>query len=180
MPWPKEHKAQTRAKIVEKAAVAFRRAGVNGASVGDIMEDAGLTHGGFYAYFRSKDELLQQALAHADEQTRAYLGDALDSMIDRYLGAEHCAHPELGCPIAALGSEVTRAHPRVRKSFAEQVRRRIDRIAHRLPARLSERERQRKAIAMLATMIGGVTLARILEEPTDALSACREYLHEAD
>src|SRR5215472_1482267 len=104
MPWPKGHKSQTRARIVAAAATALRAKGVDGVSLADIMASAQLTHGGFYAHFQSKDDLLVEALDHARRQTLAALGGSLDpapatmrlcDVVDAYLSPRHAAHPEL-------------------------------------------------------------------------------------
>src|SRR5215469_3225005 len=102
MPWPDEHKQETRERIVDAAATALRARGIDGVSVADIMADAGLTHGGFYAHFRSKEELVGAALKRAATQTIGILSQEpqIDAVIDTYLSAGHAAHPELGCPLA--------------------------------------------------------------------------------
>jgi TetR/AcrR family transcriptional repressor of nem operon len=187
MPWSEEHKAQTRARIIKNAAAAFRRYGVNGVSVKDIMSDAGLTHGGFYAHFSSKDQLLSEALAYADAQATSMLNDhertdrdrfqSLASAVATYLGMPHCLHPEQGCPIAALGPEIARESASVRKSFATRVRERIAHIAGLLPRRLTRIQRQRRAMALLSCMVGAVILARILDDQgEDVLKASKDFI----
>src|SRR5262245_6763895 len=118
MSWPREHKARTRQKIVEAAAAEFRAGGVAGVRLEDVMARAGLTHGGFYAHFSSKEDLLREALEHASRQTVETLSrplaalraeDRLPAVIDTYLSPGHVAHPERGCPLAALGSELARS-----------------------------------------------------------------------
>src|SRR5580704_5263897 len=128
MPWPEAHKRETRERIVETAAAAFREGGT-AVGVGDVMTRAGLTHGGFYAHFASKDDLLAAALAHASGETIAAL-DRLDSAashdlasaIDAYLSPAHLAHPERGCPIAAIGPELARCPQTVRQVLAKGLR----------------------------------------------------------
>jgi len=118
MPWPKDHKAKTRQRIVETAAVAFRDRGVDSVGIDEIMAAAGLTRGGFYAHFASKEELLEAALAFAGAETIARLSNAkaegagagdLLAVVDAYLSEPHAAHREHGCPVAALGPEIARA-----------------------------------------------------------------------
>src|SRR5947207_10236932 len=117
MPWSSTHKTETRERILHAAASAFRAEGVAAIGVGDVMGRAGLTHGGFYAHFSSKEQLVAEALRHAsgqttrrfDETAEAGGADALRAVIDRYLNAAHVAHPEWGCVIAALGPEAARS-----------------------------------------------------------------------
>src|SRR5215831_13993866 len=131
MPWPQDHKRRTRRKIVAAAATAFREGGISGVRVEDVMARAGLTHGGFYAHFDSKDDLLRAALQHASEQTVEMLSkpiadvrgeDRLRTVIDAYLSPAHAAHPEAGCPLASLGPEVARAGGRTQQSLADAVK----------------------------------------------------------
>src|SRR5262245_21351607 len=95
MPWPRDHKARTRERIVRAAAAAFRARGVGEVGVHDLMARAGLTHGGFYAHFDSKDALVAAALDAADEETLAFLGQDrpdLAAVVDAYLSPPHAAH----------------------------------------------------------------------------------------
>src|SRR2546430_326088 len=114
MPWSPQHKLRTRERIIGAAAGALRGRGVAGARLDDIMRAAGLTHGGFYGHFRSKEDLVGDAVDHANEETIARLSKALDGLsgerrllavIAAYLGPEHVAHPDHGCPVAAVGAE---------------------------------------------------------------------------
>src|SRR5689334_5382173 len=105
MPWSSTHKSATRERILAAAAAAFRAEGVGAIGVGDVMGRAGLTHGGFYAHFQSKEQLVAEALRYASRQTTgafdlaaASAGErALQAVIDRYLDPAHLAHPERGC-----------------------------------------------------------------------------------
>jgi TetR/AcrR family transcriptional repressor of nem operon len=188
VPWPEEHKAQTRDRIVDAAASAFREAGVSQIGVGELMRRAGLTHGGFYAHFDSKDELLAEALAYAMEDSRANLdrlqGDAAKGLLEAanaYLSPEHARHPEMGCPIAALGPELTRSAPSVRQSLGREIRDRLDQLADLVPHRTSPQRRRREAAGALACMVGGIILARGMKQPERAgfLADCRAFLAEA-
>lgn len=188
MPWPEEHKAQTRQRIVEAAASAFRKAGVTQIGVGELMRRAGLTHGGFYAHFDSKDELVAEALAHAMKDSRANLdrlqGDAAKGLLEAanaYLSPEHASHPEMGCPIAALGPELTRSAPGVRQSLGQEIRERLEQLADLLPDRISPQRRRREAAGALACMVGGIILTRGMKQPERAgfLADCRAFLADA-
>ena len=188
MPWPKEHKAQTRDRVLDAASSAFREGGVTQVGVGELMRRAGLTHGGFYAHFDSKDELVAEALAYAMEDSRANL-DRLEggapkgllSAANAYLSPEHASHPEIGCPIAALGPELTRGAPSVRQSFGREIRKRLDQLADLIPRRISPGRRRRDAAGALACMVGGIILTRGMKQPERAgfLADCRAFLAEA-
>ena len=117
MPWNKDHKGTTRGRILETASSALRAKGVAGVGVAQVMQEAGLTHGGFYAHFGSKDELVADAFLHACDQSAGKLeaaagaaaeGEKLNAVASAYLTSNHARHPERGCPIAALGGELVR------------------------------------------------------------------------
>jgi TetR/AcrR family transcriptional repressor of nem operon len=190
MPWPETHKAQTRERILDAAAAAFRARGLSAVGVADVMDAAGLTHGAFYAHFASKDELMAAAIAHASGQTtRAFdrtadasdASDRLAAVIDRYLNPAHIAHPERGCAVAALGPEAARGSKKLRQTIAASVRARIDRLRRLLPASESKRLREQKAVGAFACMVGGLILARSLpqEEAEQLLTDCRLFLRDA-
>ncbi len=190
MPWPKDHKTKTREKIVTAAAAAFRRRGVSGVGVEEIMANAGLTHGGFYSHFGSKEELLGAALDQASDETIVHLSKALESgdrerrlpgVIDAYLSSEHAAHPEHGCPVAALGPEVARAGGKARRDLARGVRDRLAWMRGLLPGKSRQRTREDDAIGVLACMVGGLILARLAngKDSSEILEACRDFLHRA-
>jgi TetR/AcrR family transcriptional repressor of nem operon len=190
MPWPKDHKAATRQRIVEAAAAAFRAGGVAGVRVEDVMAAAGLTHGGFYAHFGSKDELVREAIARASDETIDRLSkplaalphnEHLQSVIETYLSTAHVTHPERGCPLAALGAEIARGDDPARATLAAGVKDRL-RWMRRLPAGArAELLTDDQAIGILACMVGGVVLARAVgasDAPT-VLEACRSFLRRA-
>src|SRR5262249_31939588 len=117
VPWSEEHKQKTRDRIIDSAATGFRGRGLQQPSVAAIMRGAGLTHGGFYAHFESKDELVAEAIARASAQVSSLFatrpvdvasGSPVLDVAEKYLSPSHFAHPERGCPIAALGGELTR------------------------------------------------------------------------
>src|SRR5262245_58483991 len=135
MPWPESRKAETRDRILAVAAAALRAEGLGAVGVADLMSRAGLTHGGFYAHFASKEELLAEALRHASGQTtRAFVrgaaaapeADRLSAVIDMYLSPSHLAHPERGCVVATLGPEAARTGGKVRRSLADSIRARLN------------------------------------------------------
>lgn len=192
MPWPRGHKAQTRERIIQAAAEAFRARGVSGVRVEEIMAGAGLTHGGFYAHFSSKDELVGAALEHASGQTLGMLSSVAASLqederfratIDAYLSPAHAAHPERGCPVAALGAELARSGGRTRRVLAQGVRERLAWMTALLPRRRSRttQDQEEQMIGALACMVGGVILGRAVggKESDAILTACRRFLHRA-
>lgn len=190
MPWPKDRKSQTRDRIVEAAAAAFRAEGVSGVGVDEIMAGAGLTRGGFYAHFPSKDELLAQALERASAQTLDTLSQALQSVpaeerlhaaIDTYLSPRHAAHAGRGCPVAALAPEIARAGGKSRRVLARGVKRRLDWLRELTPRRRRGRAQDEQVVGALAGMVGGLILARAVggRESDRVLEACRGFLHRA-
>ena len=149
MPWPKERKGKTRQRIVQAAASAFRKQGIADVGIAELMKQAGLTHGGFYAHFSSKEDLLAQALAHASNQVSATLRQAavnqpspsaLLSISDAYLSPKHLQHPEAGCPVAALGPELVRSTANVRQTLAKGIRARLQALVDLVPDDLPYRE----------------------------------------
>jgi TetR/AcrR family transcriptional repressor of nem operon len=187
MPWPDDHKARTRQKIVQAAAAAFRAGGVADVRLEDVMARAGLTHGGFYAHFASKEELLREALEHASTQTVAMLSkpltrvpdeSRLQVVIDAYLSPAHVAHPERGCPLAALGPEIARVGGPTHKALAEGLRGRLAWMRQLLPEDQREAASDDQIIGTLACMVGGVILARTVgaNDSGAVLEACRDFL----
>src|SRR5438477_605490 len=130
MRYGKEHKAETRKRVVEAAARRFRKNGIEATGVVELMADAGLTHGGFYAHFPSKEMLVRETIVAASEQSRRHFQDQIDEareqgrepleqLVRGYLTTAHRDRPDRGCSIAALGSEIAR-HPRkTREVFTE-------------------------------------------------------------
>lgn len=180
MRYPAGHKERTRAKILRAAGRAFRRQGYHATGVDKVMEEAGLTPGGFYAHFGSKETLFAEALrpAAADaprgeapggESGRAWA----EAFLERYLSPAHRDGPEAGCPLPALVSEVSRAGEAVKSSFEAIVRALADRLRGPSGDDLSED----RALAIVALCVGGLGLARsvqgrVLSERI--LEACRD------
>src|SRR5262252_8941949 len=137
MRYSREHKQETHARIVRKASVRLREKGAHGVGVADLMKEAGLTHGGFYAHFPSREALLVEALARAGRDSAAALTRASEvrrgktnstfrSLIETYLSDRHLASSETGCPVAALGSDMPRQSLAVRQASALRVGRLIE------------------------------------------------------
>jgi AcrR family transcriptional regulator len=162
----------THARIVETAARAIRRSGYDGTGVADIMKEAGLTHGGFYAHFSSRDAMLAEAADHAGEDTIAVIkqiltevpGDqALQTLMHVYLSNEHMANFETGCSLAALGSEMPRQAPEVRNASTCRVKEMLALIENRLS--VGQPDAYDKALVMFSTMVGTLLLARAVDDP---------------
>jgi TetR/AcrR family transcriptional regulator, transcriptional repressor for nem operon len=174
-----KHKVRTAAKeasherIVSAAARAIRRSGYDGTGVADIMKEAGLTHGAFYAHFPSREAMLAEAASRACAEAAAGAADlvakvpsdqTLASMLRAYLSPEHLAQIELGCPLAALGSETPRQTPEVRRVTTRHIKETIDLIARQLPD-WGQPGAHERALVTLATMVGALVLARTVDEP---------------
>lgn len=164
MPLSKEHKAETRERILQKAGALFRRDGIDGVSVPAVMKEAGLTHGGFYAHFGSKDDLVSEIIARALDETSDHLDAAAknsslptEAVIDAYVGAFHRDHPEQGCVVAALGPEAARGAPVVRQALARGIRRAAGRLGETL--KLGDKSED-EALALYASLIGAIVLSR--------------------
>jgi TetR/AcrR family transcriptional regulator, transcriptional repressor for nem operon len=161
-------KEETHERIVEAAARAIRRHGYAGLGVADVMKDAGLTHGGFYAHFESRDALLVEALERAGRESadsvarstaqRAAQGiSSFRALVDAYLADRHLVSMDSGCPVAALGSDMPRQSEVVREASAQRVRRLVDRVNAALP------EAHRASASVIAgTLVGSLQLARAL------------------
>lgn len=190
MPWPEEHKQKTRERILDAAALAFREQGIEQTSVADVMKRAGLTHGGFYAHFKSKDELVGAAIRHAAEQLNSIFGPSegkestqpgLLEISAAYMSLGHMAHPERGCPIAALGTELLRSDRETKKVVAGGIRTRLETLYQRTDPEAPPEVRRRQAAGALACMVGGQILARGLsgKEGEQLLADCQQFLSDA-
>ena len=172
-------KEATHDRIVEAAARAIRRSGYNGTGVADIMKDAGLTHGGFYAHFASREAMLAEAADRAGSESVAMMArvaatapprKALQAMLQAYLSKAHVEGVETGCATAALGSEMPRQAPEVRRAATRRIKEMIDLVARQLPD-WGQPGAHEHALATVATMVGALVLARAVDDPrlSDAL-----------
>ena len=162
-------KELSHARIVDVAAKAIRRAGYRGVGVADIMKEAGLTHGGFYAHFESRDALVVEAMARAGQENIESLSEVIErrmakggtrfkALIDTYLHEAHLERTQDGCVVAALSSEMTRQDDVVR----EEARRRVKAMVAMVRAALPEGVEASEAAVVTATMVGALQLARTL------------------
>src|SRR5262245_57190483 len=168
MPWPKDYKVRTRARIVATAAAALRANGVSGVGVADTMARAGLTHGGFYAHFKSRDSLLAEALEHANRESLALLVRSLQAapaeaqlraVADAYLSLWHARHVDAGCPVAAVAPEIARAGGAMLRNLRRMVRERLAWLRSLVPADRPAQRREEQVVGALACMVGGLILA---------------------
>ena len=166
-------KEATHDRIVHAAARAIRRSGYSGTGVADIMKDAGLTHGGFYAHFESREAMLAEAADRAGAESVATLEriasaappeKGLETLMRAYLSKEHLQGIERGCPMAALGSEMPRQTPEVRRAATRRIKEAIDLVARQLPD-WGKPSAHEQALATLSTMVGALVLARAVDDP---------------
>jgi AcrR family transcriptional regulator len=166
---PPSRKAQSHDRIVDVASRAIRRAGYRGVGVADIMNEAGLTHGGFYAHFASRDALLVEAMQRASRDNQAALSAAVErrmargssrfaALVNSYLHDSHLEQTEQGCVVAALASEMTRQDESVR----DEARRRVADLVDLVHAALPTGTERGHAEVATATMVGALQLARTL------------------
>jgi len=172
-------KEATHERIVEVAARAIRRTGYGGTGVADIMKEAGLTHGGFYAHFASREAMLAEAADRAGTDTVAMMtrvadaappDQALQAIIRAYLSKAHVEAVETGCAVAALGSEMPRQAPQVRRAATRRIKEMIDLVARQSPD-WGQPGAHESALVTVATAVGALVLARAVDDPklSDAL-----------
>ncbi|PZX26037.1 putative transcriptional regulator, TetR family [Cupriavidus phytorum] len=187
----REQTDKNREAIEQASSRLFRERGLNGVSVAELMAGAGLTHGGFYGHFASKDALAAQACKRAFEESTARWerrlaragGDRkamLANLVEPYLTTAHCANPGVGCAAAALAVDVARepAGKPVRQAYAEGLRTMIDGMAQTV-ASDDPQERHDQALVRMALLVGALTLARATEgDPLsdEMLNAVRAHL----
>jgi TetR/AcrR family transcriptional repressor of nem operon len=190
MRYQRGHKERTHHRIVTNAARQFRAKGLARAGLAHVMQASGLTVGGFYKHFRSKEDLLTEALAQSLRETRerilapareAPAGEAWKEIVRTYLSLEHCEHAEVGCPIAALAADMSRTKPAVKKKIAGLIAQHRDEILPFVPGRNGE-EKQKNFIIAMTAMAGAVALARTMIDPSDkqrVLDTVRDRLLES-
>ncbi len=176
----KAGKEATHERIVETAARAIRRTGYDGTSVADIMKEAGLTHGGFYAHFASREAMLAEAADRAGADAIALVTKLaagtepekmLQALLDAYLSEAHVNNTERGCAIAALGSEMPRQAPEVRRAATRRIKEMIDLVARQLPG-WGQQHAHEQALATVSTMVGALLIARAVDDPKLSRSVC--------
>jgi len=165
-------KEETRERILRAAARAIRKYGYEGVGVADVMKEAGLTHGGFYAHFESRDALLAAAADQAGAESIEHLtraiaaakpGQELMALVDTYLSDGHMAAPEKGCAIAAAGSEVPRQQADVRRAASRRIKDLVSLIERQFPE-WGKSAAHDKAMSIAATLVGALVLARAVDD----------------
>ncbi|MCI0655398.1 MAG: TetR/AcrR family transcriptional regulator [Methylococcaceae bacterium] len=174
----KQQTARTRCEIIEAASALFRERGLDGVSVAELMDKVGLTHGGFYKHFDSKEALLAEAATAAFEDTMREWRNAMETnqeqnpvrtLIDLYLSESHRKDLEHGCPVVSLGSEMTRSGGAVRSRFAKGIRDMIEVFEDQLGEE-SPSKRKELAITIVACLVGAMVIARCSDHEKTAQS----------
>lgn len=168
----REEAAANRERIVEVASRLFRARGFDGIGLSDIMKGAGLTHGGFYGHFSSKEQLEEEACTLASVRSAERWNkivdeagsDGLSAILDGYLGEDRVNASEQGCLFALLGTDAARQGKSVRRSFADGFEALVGVLAKAIPGR-ARKERRERAIATFAEMVGAMVLARSVSDP---------------
>lgn len=187
MRYPADYKEKTRTRILEAAAVVFRRQGLHGGSVDDVMREVGLTAGGFYAHFPSKEALFCEALIHTLRQARVLSGkedesstgaERIRAIVKKYLSPGHRRLIDQGCMMPPLLAELPRAGVAAQQAFETLLQDLVQNLAPHLPGEEGNPPAD-QALALVALLIGGMTLARaVADEPLAdrILAACRQLL----
>ncbi|WP_347883789.1 TetR family transcriptional regulator [Pseudomonas aestiva] len=179
MAWPLDKREQTRQRILDSAARLFALRGFDAVGLDDLMADAGLTRGAFYHHFRTKTEVYDQAIAHAARVGRARLdglgSEGLGQLVEHYLSREHAEGDSLRCPLAFLAADVTHREAAIRGSYTRFFARFVSRLERDLPG--PPAQRRARALQLATTLIGGVALARALDDEAlaeELLVACHQ------
>jgi TetR/AcrR family transcriptional repressor of nem operon len=187
MRYGREHKLEIHQKIVKDASRRVRSEGLTGAAVSSVMRDAGLTHGGFYKHFGSKDELLLESLHEAFQEIaerlggiagRSQPGTEWKAIVKAYLSPEHCDHAECGCPLAALAPDLARADKAMNSRILAEMANYKNHMLRFMPGRRTA-DKERAFLAIFSTMIGAIAMARILPDPAmrkTVLANARDFL----
>ena len=171
-------------RIVDAAARAIRRSGYAGTGVADIMKEAGLTHGAFYAHFASREAMLAEAADRAGAESNALAArviaavppsQSLHALIATYLSKAHIQGIENGCPISALGSEMPRQSPEVRRAATLRIKEMIDLVARQSPD-WGQPGAHERALVTVATMVGTLILARAVDDAALSDALCSESI----
>jgi TetR/AcrR family transcriptional regulator, transcriptional repressor for nem operon len=182
-----EHKVETHQKIVKDASRRVRTEGITGAAVSAVMRDAGLTHGGFYKHFASKDELLMESLSEAFQETADRLAQVAEqcqpktawkAIVKAYLSLEVCDHAEYGCPLTALAPELARSDQAMKAWIFEELKKYKSRMLPFMPGQRTA-DKERAFFSIFSTMVGAIEIARMLPEPVmreKVLTSARDLL----
>jgi TetR/AcrR family transcriptional regulator, transcriptional repressor for nem operon len=177
----REQVLENKRTILKAAGRLFRERGFESVTVTDVMKAAGLTHGGFYGYFKSKDDLIAQAVGEALSRSEAAIDD-LPAFRERYLSPDHRDDFAGGCPVAALASETIRQERGARATMTSSLKRQIELLSRTAPA-ADKAHKRRAAIGSWAAMVGALILARMSDESDlsdEILSETRAWLAAQD
>ena len=171
MRYEKGHKEATRERIIETAASRFRRDGIDSVGVADLMAEAGLTHGGFYSHFTSKEDLVRavvdQAAARSAVRFQARVDEGgLEAWIRSYLRPGHRDNPGNGCIFPALSAELARHPKATRKSITTRMGSLSEEIQARLPRSMKPAQKRKVAIGIFSTLVGALQISRAVEDAT--------------
>ena len=180
-----EDKAKSHEKIVKTAAARFRESGVDGIGVADLMKDAGLSHGGFYRHFSSRDALVAEAIEHALADGGGRVADVARTqhprtaavLIDAYLSASHRDGLATSCAVTTMAADVARSNDRARTAYSRQVETYLDLLVQLIDAP-SRKTRRSKAITALATLVGAVSMARAVNDEKLSREILSSAAHE--
>lgn len=187
MRYPAAHKAETHEQLVKDASRRIRIAGIKGTAISAMMQDAGLTHGGFYKHFGSKDELLMESLSQAFQEISDRLSETAEksppqtawkAIVKTYLSLESCDHVEYGCPLPTLAPELARADNAMKARIFEEVKKYRSRMLPFMPGERTA-EKEQAFFSIFSTMVGAVEIARLLPEPAmreKVLASARDLL----
>jgi TetR/AcrR family transcriptional regulator, transcriptional repressor for nem operon len=173
--------AETRERIVKAASEEFRRNGVERTGLAEVMAAAGMTHGGFYKHFASKEEVVAEAIASSidtmlaswrDGSAAETPGQGLQSVISAYLSPAHRQDRACGCPFAALANDMARSEGPIRAATTEGFARLVDVVAAQLP--MSRAAARKEALWILTSMVGAILMARVVDDPATSDTILRE------
>lgn len=169
----KIQRLESKARILNVASRLFKKNGYSATGIDQIMDEAGLTAGGFYAHFRSKTDLLEQTIEHSMKHSRQLLTRGLEQLssaeknkviMDRYVSISHRDLPEKGCILPALASEIYRGTKKSAEILNKYVNQWADFLAHNMAEKISEAEKKEKALCMISQAVGAVLLSRMVKE----------------
>ena len=190
MRYEADHKEQTHRRILESASRQFRAEGMNGPGVAKVMKASGLTVGGFYKHFKSRDDLIVEAVEESVREIREQLidwakqskpGEAWKELVKRYLSTDHCDHPEVGCPMAALAPDIARTRPPVRKRIRASMEKYRKQLLEFMPG-ANAAEREKNFTLIFTALVGAIAVARTMstgEERQRVLTLARNHLLES-
>ena len=187
MRYESDHKERTHRRIVESASRQFRAEGMNGPGVARVMKASGLTVGGFYKHFTSRDALFAEAIDESVRQVGAMLtdwakqaprGEFWREIVKKYLSIEHCEDPAMGCPIAALAPDIARTRPAIKRKIRDSMERYKKQLVEFMPGANSA-EKQKNFAIIFTARVGTLSVARTMsdqEEKERLLGLIRNHL----